>query len=286
MDWTILKLLTWSESYFKDHDVDSPRLTAEILLGHCLGVQRLDLYLQYDRPLEQSELAEYKVLIKRRRQGEPVAYITGERGFYESDFSVGPGVLIPRPDTELLLEETLSLLNEEEAGLKVLELGVGSGALIVSLAQACPGHTYFGCDISPVALATARKNAQALSETPIHFFQSSWLSAVRPEQGIDVILSNPPYIPSGDIDGLAPEIRNHEPRLALDGGTDGFDCYRLILESARHCLRPGGTLIMEMGFDQKPGMAALAETVQGFESPVFFKDLAGHDRVVRLKKIN
>ncbi|MCG8563947.1 MAG: peptide chain release factor N(5)-glutamine methyltransferase [Desulfobacterales bacterium] len=283
MDWNILKLLTWTESYFKEHGVDSPRLTAEILLGHCLGIQRLDLYLQHDRPLEKEELAGFKSLIQRRRQGEPVAYITGEKGFYELDFAVKPGVLIPRPDTELLLEESLSLLKGGE-GLRVLELGVGSGALIVSLAKACPDHRYFACDISDLALETARGNAEDLLDSPVHFFQSSWLTAVRPEPIFDLILSNPPYIPTRDIQDLAVDIREFEPRLALDGGEDGFDCYRLIIDAARHCLKPGGHLLMEMGFDQKPGMTTLVQSLGGFDPPVFFTDLAGHDRVVCLKK--
>ncbi len=285
MDWTILKLLSWTETFFKEHGVDSPRLTAEILLCHSLGTKRLDLYLQYDRPLEKQELSGFKALIQRRRQGEPVAYITGEKGFYESEFSVVPGVLIPRPDTEVLLEECLVRLKDRQ-GCRVLEMGVGSGALIVSLARACPDHTYFGSDISPIALATARKNAKALVQTPIRFFQSSWLAGVGEVAKFDLILSNPPYIPSRDVDGLATEIRNHEPRLALDGGTDGFDCYRVILAQAHERLSEEGWLIMEMGFDQKAGMAALAQPFGRYEAPVFIKDLAGHDRVVCLKKRN
>ena len=286
MDWTIFKLISWTEGYFKDHGVDSPRLTAEILLGHCLDIGRLDLYLQHDRPLESLELAKFKALIKRRCQGEPVAYITGEKGFFESEFQVQPGVLIPRPDTEVLLETAMEILGKKGAGARILEMGVGSGALIVSLAQACPGHSYFGSDISPIALDTARKNARRLLETPIDFFQGSWLSAVSPDMNFDLILSNPPYIPSRDIEDLALDIREYEPRLALDGGEDGLDCYRRILESAASHLAPGGVLAMEMGYDQKAGMSALADGVSGFLPPRFIRDLAGHHRVVVLEKRN
>ena len=286
MDWTIFKLISWTEGYFKEQGVDSPRLTAEILLGFCLDIKRLDLYLQHDRPLEASELAKFKALIKRRCQGEPVAYITGEKGFFESEFQVAPGVLIPRPDTEVLLETAMAFLGKKDSRANVLEMGVGSGALIVSLAQACPDHSYFGSDISPMALETARKNARRLLETPIEFFQGSWLEALSPDVDFDLILSNPPYIPSHDIEDLARDIREYEPRLALDGGEDGLDCYRLILESAASHLAPGGILAMEMGYDQKPGMSALVDSRSGFLPPRFIRDLAGHHRVVVLEKRN
>jgi len=159
-DWTIIKILSWTESYFNNYSIDSPRLTAELLLTHCLGIKRLDLYLQHDRPLQKNELSSYKVLIKRRIQNEPLAYITGEKGFFESDFEVSKDVLIPRPDTETIVEEALKILNTGGGDFKpktVLELGTGSGAIIVSLAKVLSDHIYFASDISQTALAIAQK---------------------------------------------------------------------------------------------------------------------------------
>ena len=160
IDRTIMGILSRTESYFTEHSVDSPRLTAEILLAHSLDLRRLDLYLQHDRPLHQNELSDYKALIRRRIQKEPVAYITGEKGFFESDFEVARDVLIPRPETEILVEEALKILNHDPSdsrNKKVLELGAGSGAIIVTLAKAEPRHWYMANDISLPALEIAKK---------------------------------------------------------------------------------------------------------------------------------
>ena len=283
--WTIKKILSWSETYFDGHGIDSPRLTAEILLAHLLGMRRLDLYLQHDRPLNQDELADYKGLIQRRRNREPVAYITGERGFFNDTFHVGEGVLIPRPDTEVLVETAIEALSvRKDCPARVVELGVGSGAIIVSVAAACPEHRYFGCDISPAALASAQKNAGELAQASIHFFRGSWLDAVGADIRFDLILSNPPYIPRADIQGLEPEIRDHEPHLALDGGPDGLDAYRVILGQAGEKLAVGGQMILEMGFDQKEGLASLADRCHWVRDLEFKKDLAGHNRLAIFKK--
>ncbi|MCG8686901.1 MAG: peptide chain release factor N(5)-glutamine methyltransferase [Desulfobacterales bacterium] len=286
-DWTIKSLLSWTEGYFTDHDIDSPRLTAEILLSETLELRRLDLYLQHDRPLEKQELAVFKTQIKRRVNKEPVAYITGQKGFFNDRFSVTKGVLIPRPDTEVLVETAMEVLNGldlPERKARVIELGVGSGAVIVSIANACPDHLYFGSDLSDVALSTAALNAKELAQTPIAFFKGSWLDAVSPREQFDLILSNPPYIPSADIETLAPEIKDYEPRMALDGGEDGLDSIRIILAQAGGCLHPGGQLIFEMGYDQKPGVARLAERFSWVSDLGFVKDLAGHNRLAVFKK--
>jgi len=286
MEWTVFKLLSWTEAYFAGHDVDSPRLTAEILLGHCLGIERLDLYLQHDRPLEKQELARFKTLIQRRKNREPVAYITGEKGFFESSFQVGPGVLIPRPDTEILVEKTLGVLAQDvpKPG-RILELGAGSGAIVISLAKTHPEHFFFAGDISLIALNTARKNAGREKEIgKIHFFNGSWFDALAARSFFDVIVSNPPYIPRSHIPDLAPEIREYEPISALDGGDDGLESLREILVRAGEFLVPGGHLLMEMGFDQRTGLTALINDRPEFDTLEFTRDLAGHDRVVHVKK--
>jgi release factor glutamine methyltransferase len=299
IDWTIIKILSWTESYFKDHSIDSPRLTAEILLGFSLGVRRLDLYLQHDRPLEKNELSQFKSLIKRRIQHEPVAYITGEKGFFDSSFQVREGVLIPRPDTETLVETAIDLLGpifdsstdsctdscSGSRGCKnVLELGVGSGAIVVSLAKACPNHIYFACDLSRTALDQAIANAEKISKTPIRFFQGSWFDPLKKQEHFDLIVSNPPYIPAKDLEGLALEIKLHEPMLALDGGVDGLDSIREILAKAGNYLLPGGRVLLEMGFDQKDGVESIVKAYPEYESIEFVRDLAGHNRLASVQK--
>lgn len=286
-EWTIKKILTWTEGYFTDHEIDSPRLTAEILLSKTLDMRRLDLYLQHDRPLEKQELSAFKALIRRRAAREPVAYITGEKGFYNDRFAVGRGVLIPRPDTEVLVETAVEHLNSSQWAdqtARVIELGVGSGAIISSVAAACPAHLYFGSDISPQALETASTNSAVIAGVPIRFFRGNWMDAVSSHAGFDLILSNPPYIPRADIDTLAPEVKDHEPRLALDGGPDGLDMIRIILSQAGERLNPEGRVVLEMGFDQKNGMEALAATHSWVSDLEFIKDLAGHNRLAVLKK--
>lgn len=286
-DWTVFKILSWTESYFKTHAIDSPRLTAEMLLSYCLGIERLDLYLQHDRPLQKNELSDFKTLIKRRIQSEPVAYITGEKGFYDADFRVGPGVLIPRPDTETIVDQALKMLDNGKLGASpqtVLELGTGSGAIIISLAKARPGHHYFASDVSLTALATAKKNAQKIINGNVIFFYSDWFASLKKMPRFDLIVSNPPYIPTGDIQGLQTEIREFEPLLALDGGSDGLDCFELILKSAHEYIVPGGSILLEMGCDQKEGLERIFSRYREYVSIEFIKDLSGHDRVALIKK--
>ncbi len=288
-DWTIIKILSWTESYFKNHAIDSPRLAAEMLLASSLDIERLDLYLQHDRPLEKQELEGFKTLIKRRIQNEPVAYITGEKGFYESEFKVGRGVLIPRPDTETLVEAALDIVKEtpsESYPKNILELGVGSGAVVVSLAKVFPDHHYFANDISKKALGIAKKNSETIVQDRVRLFCGSWLDAIKVFPIFDLIVSNPPYIPTGDIPGLQAEISVFEPVTALDGGADGLDCYRKIFETAHRNLVPGGCLLLEIGFDQKEGLREIFEQHSGYGSIEFIQDLAGHNRVAKIKKIN
>jgi len=290
-NWTIIKILSWTESYFKDHPIDSPRLTAEMLLAHCLGIKRLDLYLQHDRPLQKDELSRFKSFIKRRILNEPVAYITGEKGFFESDFKVAKEVLIPRPDTETIVEKALGILNAGQDNLKpmrILELGTGSGAIIVSLVKAVPHHLYFACDISEKAILMAKKNADKIipqmMNDRISFFAGDWFSSLNENKLFDLIISNPPYIPTKDIQTLQPEIRQFEPLLALDGGRDGLSCFKTILNDAHRYLVPGGILLLEMGFDQKEGVQNISKQYPRYQSIEFIKDMAGHNRVFLIKK--
>ena len=283
--WTIIKLLSWTESYFKDHSIDSPRLTGELLLAHTLDIKRLDLYLQHDRPLSKKELSNFKALIKKRVENQPLAYIVGEKGFYDSDFIVTRDVLIPRPDTETIVEQAIKELKQNNKPCKILELGTGSGAIIISIALKMPDNYYFASDFSSAALEVAQKNARKIVKHEIKFFASDWFAALHEKPCFDLIISNPPYIPSKDIAQLAPEIRKFEPMLALDGGKDGLDSFRIILKNADNYLAPGGVILFEMGFDQKEGLINIVNKYSQYKSIKFIKDLAGHNRVAVIKKL-
>ena len=286
--WTILELLKWTTSFFKSHNIDSPRVTGEIFLAHTLNLSRIDLYLQYDQPLHAHELSQYKKLILRRINHEPVAYILGEKEFWAMNLNVTPHVLIPRPDTECLVEKALTLLPKSPvaAPKRVLELGTGSGAVILAIASKRPGHLYFASDCSPKAVKVAKKNAIAhnLSDS-IHFFVGKWFDALK--KGIelfDIILSNPPYIPTPLIDKLQQEISNHEPRLALDGGADGLSCLSHILEHSFSYFKKGGHLLLEIGHDQKETIGKAIKSLNCYENVTFTKDYGGHDRVVQIDR--
>lgn len=285
-DWTIIKLLSWTESYFQSHSIDSPRLTGELLLAYSLDIKRLDLYLQHDRPLNKNELSHFKALIKKRAENQPLAYITGEKSFYESDFEVTKDVLIPRPDTETIVEQALKILNvnKKNRPWNILELGTGSGAIIISLAKEKSHNYYFASDFSIAALEIAKKNAEKIISNKINFFCTDWFSSIKESMQFDLIISNPPYIPSSDIAKLEPEIRKFEPMLALDGGKDGLKSFRFILKKAHCYLAPGGVILLEIGFDQKDGLINIVNKYSLYQSIKFIKDLAGHNRVALIKK--
>ncbi|MFZ5570994.1 MAG: peptide chain release factor N(5)-glutamine methyltransferase [Thermodesulfobacteriota bacterium] len=288
-DWNIQRVLEWTTNYFKSHRIDSPRTTAEVLLAHALHLERIDLYLRYDQPLSRAERAVFKEFVRRRILHEPVAYITGSKEFWSMSFQVSPAVLIPRPDTECLVEAALELLPREAADGpgRVLELGTGSGAIIVALASERRGHRYFASEKSTAAAAQARENARAHGLTDqILFFCSDWFGAFRKGAlPFDLIVSNPPYIAAEAIDGLEPEIAGFEPRLALDGDKDGLSALRQIIRSAPPWLRPGGHLLLEIGFDQRTAVAALAADCGAYGRTACFRDYGGRDRVMQLTRV-
>lgn len=280
--WTPLKLVRWTTGYFSDHRIEHARSEAEILLAYALKTRRIDLYINHDKPLRDDELAGFKRLLKRRVNNEPVAYITGTREFWSMELTVNPSVLIPRPETECLVEAVLPLLDRPSGSPgRVLELGTGSGAIVLALAKEHPQHHYVAMDRSLGALHTARENAVKHGlENRIDWFCGDWMSALSHNcTRFDLIVSNPPYIPGGDIGGLQPDIRFFEPRLALDGSVDGLLCLRCILASAHRYLHPGGTLAMEMGFDQGAAVASIALDIGRYGPVKIFKDYSGHDRV-------
>jgi release factor glutamine methyltransferase len=286
--WTILELIQWTTTYFTSHDIDSPRMTAEILLADALNIKRIDLYLQYDRPLIPSELEAFKALIKRRVQREPVAYIMGHKEFWSMDLKVTPDVLIPRPETECLVEAALEhLSNKEDADVKkVIDLGTGSGAIVLALASQCPGHLFFASDLSIKALTVASENAEHHGlKDRVHFFSGDWFYPLKNNAAFfDLIVSNPPYVRSGDMDKLQPEVCDHEPRIALESEADGLGAIRHIIHNAYIYLNSGGYLLLEIDHYQKDDIWQLIDKTGQYEAVSFLKDYSGYWRVVKIKK--
>lgn len=291
-EWTILKVLKWTTSYFKSRSIESPRSSAEILLAHTLDINRIDLYLQYDQPLNSNELDIFKALIKRRAAREPVAYITGIKEFWSLELVVTKDVLIPRPDTECLVEASLSLLSTASAGnselkpMHILDLGTGSGAIVLALAKEHPMHIYFASDCSIEIIKVAKKNAKKNNlDEKVSFFTGDWLSSLNDGKiSFDMILSNPPYIRTGDIAGLQPEICEYEPSIAIDGEEDGLSSLKHIIYSAHTFLKRYGALLLEIGHDQRDAVSRIIENCGEYENIVFSKDYSGYCRVVQMSK--
>lgn len=283
--WTLLSLLNWTTSYFRSHHIESPRASAEILLAYALDIRRIDLYLRYDQPLDVSELKKFKALIKRRMAREPVAYIVGFKEFWSMKMHLNREVLIPRPETECLVE-AIQNYNQKTPALrpkKILELGTGSGAVILALASLSREHMYMASDRKQSIVQVARNNARRhLLDDSVSFFVGNWLEPLKHEGKLfDIIVSNPPYIVSRVVETLQPEILKYEPRAALDGGEDGLDCIRQIIATAHNCLKKGGQLFLEIGHDQKNRVQHLFEACGGYQQVIFQKDYSGHDRVVQ-----
>jgi release factor glutamine methyltransferase len=285
-EWTVLPLLRWTADHFRGKGIDSPRAAAEILLAHALGCGRIDLYLRFDQPVTADERDRFRALVRRRLRREPVAYITGQREFWSLPLSVDDSVLIPRPDTECLVEAALTVLPEAgNARWRVLELGTGSGAVILALASERPGHRFVATDLSPAAVATARANARRSGlETAMTFFAGDWFAPLSTGGTWNLVVCNPPYIATSALAHLAPEVAAFEPRQALDGGPHGLDHLRRLIDQAPQHLGAGGYLMLELGSDQRRAVEDLARRVPGYDQVGFRKDYAGRDRVVCLRR--
>lgn len=275
--WTIGAILKWTGQYFGEKGVDTPRLDAEVLLSHILGKDRLYLYTHFDQPLTPEELAHYRASVKKRVLRWPVAYIIGYKEFMGLCFQVSPAVLVPRPDTEILVEAVAKRLALTDSPV-IADLGTGSGAIIVSLLSLLPQADGQAVDISPQALAVAKTNAVSNGVADRLTLREGDFLTPLAGRSFDVLVSNPPYIPAGDISGLSAEVRQ-EPRLALDGGNDGLTFYRRMMASGPPLLKPGGFIAVETGAGQAPAVAALA-AAQGLKQIEIIKDLAGIERVV------
>ncbi len=276
--WTIGRILKWTEQYFKEKGIESPRLDAEVLLSHILGRERIYLYVHFDEPLEPAELARYREAIKQRVQRVPIAYIIGEKEFMGLTFKVTEDTLVPRPDTEILVQAAIERLRARGDAPRFADIGTGTGAICLSVLHFLPKAQADTVDISPAARAVAEENAAALGASDRITFHTGDLLAPLAGQCYDAILSNPPYIPDDDIAALAPEVRLKEPHTALAGGKDGLDFYRRLMANAPALLKDGGFLAVEVGIHQAAPVAALA--VPSFSRTEIIKDYAGIERVV------
>lgn len=274
--WTVRKVLGWTQGHFEKKGIDAPRLTSEILLSHVLGVDRVRLYVDLDKPLKKEELASYRALIERRLKREPTQYLVGFKEFYGRKFAVSRHVLIPRPETELLVEAVLQRL-PKDAPSRVLDLCTGSGCIAITIAAEREQASVFATDLSPDACEVARGNAEKLHVGSRVTVKDGDLFAPIPEgMKFDVVVSNPPYIPSAEVKTLMPEVLQ-EPLLALDGGADGLDIIRRIAKDARARLKVGGTLALELSETQGAAVKSVLEAA-GWAFVRIEKDLQRNDR--------
>ncbi len=282
-DWTTRRLIEWGRDYVSSLGFENPRLEIELLLADTLGVSRLELYLDFERPLSEDDLQAFKRRLLRRKSREPVQYITGAAAFMLSEFEVTPDVLIPRPETEALTEVAIELLKAMSQDAPVVaDVGTGSGVIAVTLAQKTTGAEVYATDSSSAALEVARRNAGRLDVADrVEFLEGSLLGPLE-EAGLrgrlDLLVSNPPYIPSAELENLEPEVRSFEPLCALDGGEDGLDCLRALAQDGPAFLAPGGALLLEVGLGQARMIAELLSERLG--EVEIRKDYAGRERIV------
>lgn len=282
--WTLQALLAWTTDYLAKKGIPSARLEAQVLLAHVLKCPRIELVARSTEVAAEADRAAFRELITRRIDGWPVAYLTGVKEFYLLKFEVSPAVLIPRPETETLVLEALRLLKPLRAPT-VLDLGTGSGCIAVSIAHQKADARVAAVDISPDALDLAKRNAakHGVAER-IDFRQGDLFAAVPAGSAFDLIASNPPYVTPTELAGLAPDVRDHEPRLALDGGPDGLAFYRRIAASVGSHLQPGGRVLVEIGATQNDAVRGLFTERTELEVEATLKDAAGLPRVVVAKR--
>lgn len=277
-------MIRWTAEYLGEKGVHNARLNGELLLAGVLGCKRLDLYLQHDRPLTADELAEFKARLRRRARREPLQYIDGTAAFRNLVLRVDPRVLIPRPETEVLVQQVLDWARGREA-LAAVDVGTGSGAIALALATEGLFARVVAVDSQAEALAAARENlALAAPGAPVELRQGDLLAPVRGES-FDVVVSNPPYVGDEERDGLDPEVREWEPASALFAGVGGMDVIRRLVPQAADALKPGGLLALEIGAAQGAAVARVIEATNAFGAPRVRPDLAGRDRVVLAERL-
>ena len=283
--WNVRDVVAWTADDLKKRGVESARIDAELIVGHALSMDRIKILLSAERELSNDELESIRALVKRRRSFEPIAYLRGEREFYGHRFRVDARVLVPRPDTETLVDVALERLRGRDLGARVVDLCTGSGCVAVSLKLERKTIAVDATDLSADALVVARDNAQRLGAVwNVRFAHGDLFAplldrAGKPARKYDLVVGNPPYVASAEIPTLMADVRDHEPRLALDGGADGLDLVRRIVDEAPRWLREGGALALEVGAGQAPQVIALL-TARGFGDVRANRDYGGHERVV------
>lgn len=278
MTLTLLQAWTGARDRLKAAQIDSPVIDARLLVEAATGARRVDLITDPYRPVTEAQSEILDSYLARRTRREPVARILGRKGFWKIMLGVGPSVLVPRPDTETILDVVLPTFGEQSR-FQMLDLGVGSGAILLAILAERPHATGLGTDVSEDAIAVARDNAASLGlDGRAAFLHGDWTEGLA-DESFDLVVSNPPYIATPVIETLEPEVRDHEPRLALDGGRDGLDHYRLLAPEILRVLRPEGLFAVEIGYDQADDVSALFQAA-GAEAVHTVKDLAVRDRVV------
>ncbi|MDP9001366.1 MAG: peptide chain release factor N(5)-glutamine methyltransferase [Myxococcota bacterium] len=278
--WTIEAVLRWATEDFRARGIETPRLDAELLLAHALASTRIQLFVDAKRALEAPQLARLRQLVTRRRSREPMAYILGEREFYGRSFRVDRRVLVPRPDTEILVDVALKRTRDLSMCMRALDLCTGSGCVAITLARERPTSFVLATDLSEDAVTLARENALRLGAYNVAFRPGDLFLAVPPGCRFDLITANPPYIPSRELESLQPDVRDFEPRMALEGGDDGLAFLRRIIEIApSHLIPAGGVLAVEVAAGEAAAVAALFEAA-GFGGVDVCRDYARIERVV------
>ncbi len=289
--WTVRRLLEWTGPFFQRKGIESPRLCAELLLAHVLGYPRIKLYTDYERVVPPKELTVFRDLVQRASEDEPVAYLTGKAHFFNLEFEVNRSVLIPRPDTETLVENVIQLVRHQP-GLeapRVMDLCTGTGCIAAAIARNLKDAIILASDLSPEAVAVARRNIERLGLVGRVVVEEGDLFAplehLVDRQPFHIITANPPYIPTSQIDSLERSVRNYEPMAALDGGIDGLVIHRRILSEAPRRLNSGGHLFLEIAFDQADLAKAAIAPHPEFSDVRILKDQAGNDRVLAARRI-
>lgn len=273
-----------ASDYLAEFDIKDAYREAELIVTHCLNINRIVLYK--DNPdIPESIDTEIEAILQRRSKREPLQYILGYTEFYGLKIEVGPGVLIPRPETELLVEETVKRISNFDfqiANLKILDLCTGSGCIALAIASAIPGIKVYGIDNSSESIKYALKNAKINNIQNVTFFKSNLFESIGKDFKFDLIVSNPPYVKKSDLSNLQPEVKDWEPLNALDGGNDGLDYYRIIIPEAKNYLKENGFIILELGISQAESIRKIAE-IAGFKNIILIKDYLGIERILTLK---
>jgi release factor glutamine methyltransferase len=285
-DWTIQKLLTWITDYLTQRKVDAPRLSAELLLSSVLGLKRIELYTQYNQPVAPEQLEQLRGLVKRAGQHEPVAYLVGRTEFYSMEFDVTPDCLIPRPETELLVQRAIEFLRKRTGPQLVCDLCTGCGVIAVAIARNVPDAKVIATDISEPALGVAARNIEKHNlQERVELRRGDLFEPLVAQLDLfDLMACNPPYVSEAEYEALEKNVKDYEPRLALYAGADGLDFYRRISEKVDGFLKPDGILLLEIGYQQGDAARELFERTGTFAEVKVEKDLDRHDRIVVAQK--